>query len=98
MKLQYIDLHVQQLQVRLLPLLFFGVGGGGGVGVGVGVGGWGWEGVALFVLWFFFQSKLWPFVMINISYNKWLHIHLNHFLKGGMCPPFLPPAPAWVNI
>ena len=30
MKLQYIDLHVQQLQVRFLVLHFF-AGGGGGV-------------------------------------------------------------------
>ena len=34
MKLQYIDLYVQQLQVRLTPLRIFGGGGGGGGGGG----------------------------------------------------------------
>ena len=33
MKLQYIDLHVQQLQVRLTPLRLGRGGGGGGGGV-----------------------------------------------------------------
>jgi hypothetical protein len=37
----------------------------------------------------------------NATFSKSLHTNVGgqkHFLKGAMCPLFLPPAPAWVNI
>ena len=49
-----------------------------------------------------FRENIW-LNATNSTFSKSLHKNVGgqkHFLKGGMCPPppFLPPAPAWVNI
>jgi hypothetical protein len=49
---------------------------------------------------FFFQSMLWPFIMISISYIKWLDIHLN-LLKLQMTiwtNAFPPYTGAWLGL